>query len=96
MARPPPQKATGEETARIVEICLCSFISVLSLALESAAFSQPPAIPVPMDWASCEQEVVRLYVDGAKTIRETLEYLNEKYGITVTQVYNDHYQTGYR
>jgi len=39
-----------------------------------------------MDWASCEQEVIRLYVDGAKTIRETLEYLHEKYGITATQV----------
>jgi hypothetical protein len=59
-------------------------ISVLSPAPASAAFGQPPAIP--MDWASCEQEVVRLYVDGAKTIHETLEYLHEKHGITATQV----------
>ena len=86
MARPSPQKALGEETARIVQLCLCSFISVLSLALASAASSQPSAIPVPMNWASCEQEVVRLYVDEAKTIRETLEYLHEKHGITATQV----------
>ena len=86
MVRPLPQKVTGEETARIVQLCLCSFIPVLSLALASAAFSQSPAILVPMDWASCEQEVVRLYVDGAKTIRETLEYLHEKHGITATQV----------
>ena len=84
MVRPLPRKATGEETARIVQLYLCSFISVLSLALASAAFSQSPAVP--MDWASCEQEVVRLYVDGAKTIRETLEYLHEKHGITATQV----------
>ncbi|KAE8446566.1 hypothetical protein EG329_011898 [Mollisiaceae sp. DMI_Dod_QoI] len=39
-----------------------------------------------MDWAaSCEDEIVRQYVDGAKTIREMLEYLQEKHGITVTQ-----------
>ncbi|KAF8849738.1 hypothetical protein BDZ45DRAFT_221590 [Acephala macrosclerotiorum] len=37
-----------------------------------------------MDWVSCEQEVVRLYVDEAKTIHETLEYLHEKHGIIVT------------
>ncbi len=63
----------------------CNFpllILVLGLALTSAAFGQPPSVQ--MDWASYEEEVTRLYVDGAKTIRETLEYLNEKHGIIVT------------
>jgi len=83
IARPSPQKGTGRRNSTDFET-LPLLLSVLTLTLTSAAFSQRTTTP--MDLASCQQEVIRLYVDKAKTIHETLECLHEKHGITITQV----------
>jgi hypothetical protein len=49
---------------------------------------------MPVDWTPCEQDVVRLFVEGPKTIHETLKYIHEKHGIKATQVQHAHYRAG--